>query len=161
MSKNGLTSATDAVPSGRPTKTTSAQNGERARELIPLNRRVAMDEIAKQLNISIGSAYSVVHVNLHFHKVCVWLVSKNLMDELKRMRLDICSRHWLVIAKKLTVFCNGSSQAMKPVFTTANQRPSEEHAREASVLCCKEIQDATFLRQVDFNHLLGFSRAYS
>jgi predicted transcriptional regulator len=33
-------------------------------QLILQNRRVTVDEIAKQLNISIGSAYSVVHDNL-------------------------------------------------------------------------------------------------
>jgi hypothetical protein len=37
-----------------------------------------------------------------------------------------------------------------------------EHAMEASVIsCCKEIQDKTIGKQVDFNHVLGFSRAYS
>jgi hypothetical protein len=39
---------------------------------------------------------------------------------------------------------------------------AEENAVEAFVIsCCKEIQDATISRQVDVDHLLGFSRAYS
>jgi hypothetical protein len=33
---------------------------------------------------------------------------------------------------------------------------------EATVIpCCKEIQDATISSQVDVDHVLGFSRAYS
>jgi hypothetical protein len=41
---------------------------ERGRELILQNRRVTVNKIAKQLNINIVSAYSVVHDNLQFHK---------------------------------------------------------------------------------------------
>jgi hypothetical protein len=55
MFKNGRTSVNDAEHSGRPT--TTEQNEERARELILQNRRVTVDKTAKQLNISIGSAY--------------------------------------------------------------------------------------------------------
>jgi hypothetical protein len=58
--KNVCMSVTDAERSGHPITATSAQNEERARELVLQNRRVMVDETAKQLNISIGSAYSVV-----------------------------------------------------------------------------------------------------
>jgi hypothetical protein len=41
-----------------------------------------VNEIAKQLDISIGSsAYSVVHDSLQLHKVCARLVHKELTDE--------------------------------------------------------------------------------
>jgi hypothetical protein len=59
MFKNDRTTVTDAERSGRLTTATTTQNEERAREPILQNRRV--DETAKQLNISIGSGYSVVH----------------------------------------------------------------------------------------------------
>jgi hypothetical protein len=72
---------------------TTTQNEETSRELILQNRRVTADKTAKQLNISIGSAYSVVHDNLQFYKVCARWVPKELMDEHKHMRLDICSHH--------------------------------------------------------------------
>jgi hypothetical protein len=61
MFKNGHTSVTDAECLGCPTTATTAQNEERARELILQNRRVMLNKIAEQLNIGIGSAYSVVH----------------------------------------------------------------------------------------------------
>jgi hypothetical protein len=59
MFKNGHMNVTDAEP----ITATNAQNEERARELILQNRRVTVDKIA-ELNISIGSAYSVVHDNI-------------------------------------------------------------------------------------------------
>jgi hypothetical protein len=63
-------SVTDAEHLGCPTIATAAQTEETAGELILQNRKVTVDEMAKQLNISIGSAYSVVRNNLQFHKVC-------------------------------------------------------------------------------------------
>jgi hypothetical protein len=50
-----------------------------------------VDEIAKQLNISIGSSYPLVYYNLQFHKVCARWVPKELTDERKHIHLDICS----------------------------------------------------------------------
>jgi transposase len=61
MFKNSRTSVTDAERSGHPTTATTSQNEERARKLILQNRRVMVEELAKQLNITIGSAYSVVY----------------------------------------------------------------------------------------------------
>jgi hypothetical protein len=57
---------------------TTAQNEERAKELIFQKRKVMVDKIAKQLNISIGTAYSMVHYNLQFHKVHARCVPKEL-----------------------------------------------------------------------------------
>jgi hypothetical protein len=91
MFKNGRRSVTDAECSGHPA--TTAQNEERAKEMSLQNRRVTVDEIAKQLNLRIGSAYSVVHDNLQFHRVCARWVSTELTDEHKHMRLDIFYRH--------------------------------------------------------------------
>jgi hypothetical protein len=78
--KNGHMSVTDADSLGYPITATTTQNEERARELILHNRRVMIHEIAEQLNISIGSAYSVMHDNLQFHKVCARWVPKELTD---------------------------------------------------------------------------------
>jgi hypothetical protein len=89
MFKNGCTSVSDAEFSAR----TTTQNEERAMELVLQNRWVTVDEISEQLNISIGSAYSVVHDNLQFHKVCARWLPKELADEDKCMRLDIYTHH--------------------------------------------------------------------
>jgi hypothetical protein len=94
MFKNGHMSVTDAECLGRAATTTAAQNEERALELKLQNRRVMADEIAKQMNISIGSASSVVCDNIQLHEVCA--------DERKCVHLHICSCHlaWLGLARK-------------------------------------------------------------
>jgi hypothetical protein len=56
MFKNGCTSVTDAERLGCPAAATSTQKEEGARELVLEFRRVTVDKIAKQLNISIESA---------------------------------------------------------------------------------------------------------
>jgi predicted transcriptional regulator len=52
-------SVTDTECLGHLITATTTQNEERATELILQNRRVTVDDIAKQLNMSIGSAYSI------------------------------------------------------------------------------------------------------
>jgi hypothetical protein len=73
-------SVTDADSLGHPITATTTQNEERARELILHNWRVTVDKIAEQLNINIGSAYSVLYDNFQFHKVCTRWVPKELSD---------------------------------------------------------------------------------
>jgi hypothetical protein len=48
---------TDAECLGHPTTATTAENAERATELILQDRRMMVNKNAKQLNISIWSAY--------------------------------------------------------------------------------------------------------
>jgi len=43
--------------------------------------------------VSVGSAYSLIHDSLKFSKVCDMWVPKELTEDHKRKRLDICSRH--------------------------------------------------------------------
>jgi hypothetical protein len=64
MFKNGRMSTTAAERSRHQTTATNAQNEDRIRKLILQNRTVMVNETAKQLNISTGSPYSVVHGNL-------------------------------------------------------------------------------------------------
>jgi hypothetical protein len=100
--------------------------------------------------------------NLQFHEVCARWIPKELMDEHKCMHLDICFRHLAIIAKKVITFCNGSSQVMKPGFTTVKQKPSRRTCNGSiCISCCKEIRDITINRPFDVDYLRGFSRAYS
>jgi hypothetical protein len=97
--------------------------------------------------------------NLQFHKVCGRWVRKELTDEHKRMRIDIAT--WLVIAKKVTTFSSGSSQVMKSSFTTFNQKASGRVCNGIiRHLLLRRNQGAIIDRQVDVDHLMGFSRAY-
>jgi len=69
MFKNGRTSVMDAEHSGRPSTSTTVKKVEEARAIILTDRRVTIEEISLQLGISQGTAYSLVHDILGFHKV--------------------------------------------------------------------------------------------
>jgi len=70
MFENGRTSVTDAERSGRPATATTTRNEEITLELIRENRRIIVEEVAGRLNVSVGSAYSLIHDSLNFSKVC-------------------------------------------------------------------------------------------
>jgi len=91
MFENGCTSVTDAERSGRPATATTTRNEERTIELIRENRRITVEEVARRLNVSVGSAYSLIHDSLKFSKVCARWVPKELTEEHKRKSLDVCS----------------------------------------------------------------------
>ena len=65
MFENGRTSVTDAERSGRPATATTTRNEERTLELIGENRRITVEEVAGRLNVSVGSAYSLIHDSLN------------------------------------------------------------------------------------------------
>jgi hypothetical protein len=56
------------------------------------NRRVTVNEVAHQLQISHGSAYEIIRNRLAFHKVCARWVPEQLIELHKEKRLDICKR---------------------------------------------------------------------
>jgi len=93
MFENGHTSVMDAERSGRPATATTTRNKERTLELIRENRRITVEEYAGRLNVSVGSAYSLIHDSLKFSNVCARWVPKELTEDHKRKRLDACSRH--------------------------------------------------------------------
>src|SRR5215469_11595517 len=66
MFKNGRTSVMDAERSGRPSTSTT---DEKLEEATLTDRIVTIEEIALQLGISQGTAYSLVHDILGFHKL--------------------------------------------------------------------------------------------
>ena len=61
MFENGRTSVTDAERSRHPATATTTNNEERTLELICENRRITVEEVAGRLNVSVGSAYSLIH----------------------------------------------------------------------------------------------------
>ena len=88
MFKNGWTRAMDAERSGRPSTSKTDEKLEEARPIILADRRVTIQEITLQLGISQGTAYSLVHYILGFHKVAARWEPKHLTEEHKR---NICS----------------------------------------------------------------------
>ena len=60
MFKNGRTSVMGAERSGRPSTSSTDEKLEEARTIILTDRRVIIEEIALQLDISQGTAYALV-----------------------------------------------------------------------------------------------------
>ena len=55
---------------GRPSTAITEDNIDRARDMVQLDRRVTIDEVAHFLQIIHGSAYEMMHNKLGSHKVC-------------------------------------------------------------------------------------------
>ena len=76
MFENGGMSLTDAEHSGLPATATTTRNEERTLELFHENRRIIVVDVAGRLNVSVGSAYCLIHDSLIFSKVCARWVPK-------------------------------------------------------------------------------------
>ncbi|PNF25487.1 hypothetical protein B7P43_G05936 [Cryptotermes secundus] len=67
--RNGMTSVADAPRPGQVHRVVPPESIAAVEALVMENRRVSVDEIAKILNMSHGSAHQVIHDVLQFHKV--------------------------------------------------------------------------------------------
>lgn len=91
--KDGRSSVTQKEGAGRPSTSATENNIERVREMVLSDRRVTVDEVARDLEISHGSAYEIIHNRLSFHKVCARWVPHQLTTLHKQTRLEICQQH--------------------------------------------------------------------
>ena len=71
------------------TETVKQQIEQRSRDY----RRVIIDEIAVEFNVSHGSAYSIVHDDLRYRKVCSTWVPRQLSNDHKRAQQTNCQEH--------------------------------------------------------------------
>jgi hypothetical protein len=59
--KKGRTSVCDEERSGRSSASRTENNIQADERMVRENRRITVDHIAQALNISLGSAYSILH----------------------------------------------------------------------------------------------------
>ena len=88
--KTGRTSVKHAEGAGRPSTSTSKEKIEQAQQMILANRRITIDEVAQSLQISFGSAQEIIHEILGYNKVSARWVPRQLTEEHKRRRMEIC-----------------------------------------------------------------------
>ena len=86
----GHSDLTDREGRGRSITATSEDNVKRVDELIRQDRRLKLHEIASSLEISETSAHRIVFDELGYRKVSARWVPKQLIDNHKEQRLDIC-----------------------------------------------------------------------
>ena len=129
-----------------------------------MKTRITVEEVAGRLNVSVSSACSLIYDSLKFSKVCARWVPKELTEERKRERLDVCSRHLARSRKKGDNFLQQivtGDETWVHHYEPESKRQSMQWKYASIISCSKEIQDATVGRKVDVDRLLGLSRAYS
>ena len=67
--KDGCESITDDLRSGRPVDVSTQEAVQAVEDLIRSHRRVTLDEIATNSDISHGTVHAIVREKLHFSKV--------------------------------------------------------------------------------------------
>jgi HD-GYP domain-containing protein (c-di-GMP phosphodiesterase class II) len=87
--KHGRTNVTDEDRSVRPITSSSVTNVDRLNTLIQENRRITVSAVANVLDISYGSAYSIMHDELKYRKVYSRWVPKQLTEDHKQKRVEI------------------------------------------------------------------------
>ena len=87
---NGVTSV-EGSPCPGPAFTAVTEDNIAAMEnVIRENWHVTVKEVASLLDISVGSAYHIIHDELKLRKVCARWVPRRLTPEMKERRVDAC-----------------------------------------------------------------------
>ena len=87
--KEGREQIEDDQREGRPSTSTSAENLQLVKELIKEDRRLTIDEIANEVGISHGSAFSIIKDKLGLSKLSARWVPKALQENEMIQRADL------------------------------------------------------------------------
>jgi hypothetical protein len=80
----------DEHRSGGPSTVRSDENVERVRSLVVTDRRLTVRLVANELNMNKNAVHQILIDHLDMRKVCAKMVPKNLTDEQKENRRNIC-----------------------------------------------------------------------
>jgi hypothetical protein len=75
---------------------------EQLNPLVQEDRSITVIDVANKMNISCGSAYSNIHKDLGYHKICARWVPKQLKDEHKWAHMETCMQF-------LQQYCEGEA----------------------------------------------------
>ena len=91
---------------GRLSTAATNDNIEHVCDMVLLDRRLTIDEVANCLQISHGSAYEIIYNRLGLHKVCARWIPKQLKMLHKQTCLDICQQNLDRYDKERDAFLN-------------------------------------------------------
>ena len=91
--QNGRQNISDEHWSGRPVSVATETVKQQIEQQILDYRQVTIDEISVEFNMSHSSAYSIVHDDLGYSKVCSRWVPRQLSDDHKCARHTICQEY--------------------------------------------------------------------
>ena len=86
--KRGRKSLEDDPRSGRPVTVTTPEIIDSMRELLDEDRRITVESIAEQVNISIGAVHNIIHNELQMTKVTARWVPRKLTEQNKWQRVE-------------------------------------------------------------------------
>jgi hypothetical protein len=159
--QKGRTSVVDKDRSGRPTTLRTADSFQRVNDLVQEERRVAVSYKADKLDISCGSAYSVIYEDLSIIEfvqggchISLWM---SINGHAWKRACNFCRD----TMKKARLSFNGLLQAMQHRCTTMNLQAdvktwsgsTRHHPRPQEILKC------AFCRQSDVDAVLGLQWA--
>ena len=87
---NGISSVTDFPGPGQAHRVVTPEANAAVEAIVKENRRVTVNEIAAQMDMSHGSAHHIVQDVLQFHNAYARWVPRQLTAELKERRVDAC-----------------------------------------------------------------------
>jgi hypothetical protein len=87
---NGISSVTDPPQRGQAHRVVTPEAIVGVEAIVKENHRITVNETAAHLDKSPGSAHSIVHDDLQFHKVSAKWVPYQLTAELKERCVDTC-----------------------------------------------------------------------
>ena len=87
--KGGRSEIIDKPRSGRPSSAVTEANKQKVDELIRSNRRITTRDIIEVIDVGHGVVNNII-CDLGYSKVCARWVPRQLTDELKHSRLDVC-----------------------------------------------------------------------
>ena len=89
---HGRQSISDDKHSGRPTYAVTNSNISKIRELLKIDGRLTVREIANTIGISTGSVFTILKSKLNFKKICARWIPHILTKEQKNERLQKCQK---------------------------------------------------------------------
>ncbi|KFM73297.1 hypothetical protein X975_07259, partial [Stegodyphus mimosarum] len=99
MFENGRTDIDDAKREGRPPTATNSEIAACVNECILANRRITINKISNELDISHGSVDKIIADHLEFRKVCAQWVPRLLTEEHKGKRFE-SELHFCKVTKR-------------------------------------------------------------
>ena len=88
----GVESVADEERSGRPVTSRTEENIEKVRRIVRENRRLTVMNISEIVNIDRETVRKILTEDLGMKKVCAKMVPKNLTNEQKQKRVEVCEQ---------------------------------------------------------------------
>lgn len=97
--KNGRESCELEGGEGAPVTALTEETINTAGVMIRTDPRLTVRQLARMLDISIGSVHTILHDHLHMSRVCARWIPRLLTPEQKRNRVEVCE-HWMSCVRK-------------------------------------------------------------